>query len=984
MSQEEGNRTVTIKHSWFLELASDIEHVPSEVKERYPELFGKLSDSQITHLRLEKVHSLVNALLARLRLQRLREINADHDDVNKIKQACQESERRASQSMTDSLDMARKSFACEYQNKEELLGVYMEFVSRLIYKWAEDSKTNPIFHSMYHSVVNGSGLGKSRLVSEVGKNMCLVVYMNLAETTDVVPQPTSGMLAWFMLHGATSLGRRAELNIQSLILAIGEVMLDWLTNEGPKYNSDHPKLFAAWSDYQRAAGFWPRMQTMQIEFAQKMDSAAKVYALAFEIQGRRQDAEALAAAKTAQMQLQEGLWIEAVPAGIPEDLWNKTNSTDPLWYAGLAAAFKEKLDRNTRQIHDLLWSTHGLFPDGSAFNSNIRCPYLEQWKEAYWPTWLFVLDESQSLLVPGSPEVEDTKSQETVFHNVRRVFRLFPRYKISIAGLVMDTTSKISNFSTPNALPPSSRLSQILPFYGKSLFPPFFDIRSIDVHPFGTEKLPLVEPQLLKDVLYSMGYSRYGRAALFAWRNSSLVPDRFFDFLRRKMLGTNSAKPVRDAAYVAILSFMVCISVVAYSPLAEELLGSFMQKCAGISEDRHAPFIRSIPEPSMGMAARQQLISIKWLEILNALNKRGFTDIDAGIHGEVALQIILIMAINAAEEQQRAKFATWLEPDYPILPVTIKSVLGRLGFYNDQKKYRRDILDQWEAFLSCSYIRAVQFTKSFSESVPDFLLGRFCRANGIVCRRNFTGVDGILPLYVSERPLEDRESILNAKIDKSRMSIVGLQFKNQTFDQGPTDAMEIQRVLGPACLARNRKLSYVSLLLDTGSTVDGKPRFFAFESADAKQLSVAVRGVRPSQVLGTVGDDAAQLDAAFERFVEGPNGPSVRSTKHAEGDLFAYSAASVAAEHGGELVRDAKQTVAAARKFLGSSAGASHKNRDKIVSVSAKCDSYLRLITKSKPVPSPEKIQPLSLVVQELFALLEETSELSVKRLSFL
>ena len=151
--------------------------------------------------------------------------------------------------------MAQESFQAKYENKDELLEGYMDFISRLISKWVLDNIYSSEFYSMYHPIVNGSLMGKSRFASEVTKNMCMIVYASLSKSVDVHPESPYSIRNWLLAHGSIQLGRKAELNIQTLVLAIGEVMLGWLHKEGPNYASDHPALFEAWALFQNRSDF---------------------------------------------------------------------------------------------------------------------------------------------------------------------------------------------------------------------------------------------------------------------------------------------------------------------------------------------------------------------------------------------------------------------------------------------------------------------------------------------------------------------------------------------------------------------------------------------------------------------------------------------------------------------------------------------------------------------------------------------------------
>ena len=535
---------------------------------------------------------------------------------------------------------------------------------------------------------------------------------------------------------------------------------------------------------------------------------------------------------------------------------------------------------------------------------------LAEWnqgkKSHCWPAWIFFIDESRSLIVNQS---NDEDQPDCVFYNLRRVSRKIPRGPHSMMFCLADTTSKISNFSPAGDLPSSSRDGDEK--CRVTLCEPFWDLRTTDVHEISEKNI--------SDVLFLRSYSAYGRPGLYLYQRFS-DPQSLILLLQRKLAGDESGIPRTDAAFVGVMSSLLCLNVFAYSPLVEELVGSHMQKLIGITED--ALFLRPCAEPSVAYAARILANEVGWGECFRRVEKRPVPDIEC--HGEVGCQTLLLMAAEQAEKASRFGASA---SDCPICPVSVWDLLKELGvcantLVNNPEAV--DLLSKWESELTKTNVRLVQFTRGFSEVTPDFLLSRFRRANGIMCPRNQAGVDGFLPSYIADAPLESVSDLVKAELQDSKMSFVGLQFKNNSRSCGPaaykslsTVEMRADRVLGCAAFERDWKVPYVSLLLDCGPNATSKPRVWVFESDHGKQLSIVIRGLRPSHILGK---EHVADDKAFVRFITGPVRPTLgplSALKFREGDMYKQPACTILDRNRDWLRKVVERMTLQAKAFLG-------------------------------------------------------------------
>ena len=326
----------------------------------------------------------------------------------------------------------------------------------------------------------------------------------------------------------------------------------------------------------------------------------------------------------------------------------------------------------------------------------------------------------------------------------------------------------------------------------------------------------------------------------------------------------------------------------AYSPLAADCLASHLQKCTGVEDDRHALFLRSIPEPTIAVAGRIEIQNAGWTSIFQRLNERGIADIDVG--AQVGAQCLL-----SDRDESSGRCGSY--DDFPIFPITLHSFVSELlCFFKAENVTELIVFENWTAFLQRAYIRVIQFTKSYSELTPEFLKGRFCRSNGVMCPPGTKGIDGLMPLLIADKPLLTEHDMRTVEL--KNFSHVGLQFKNHMDFKGPaackkksTEEMRADIVLGAAAHSRDPHLPYVSLLLDVGPPQKGEPEIWFFESDGCKHIVKT--------------EDAADLDLAFARFFRASRDPvaEVQSNlSHSQGDLYCVRRTHYLEQQSGSLV----------------------------------------------------------------------------------
>ena len=803
------------------------------------------------------VVSEIEKLLKRLKGKT---ISRDDPDWAAIENECT---KRRSQRRRDglNLDVAQAAYNIQFQSHPTYLISYLEYVAKLIELWVKDEDKK--YFSMYHCVLNGSGMGKTRMLTEVIKQLCLGIYINVSYTMETIPRPNTEVREWLLSQGGPDNGNLAELHIESFIVATVRYAEKWLKDIGKDLGEidDHPQLFAKWYEHQVAEGTqcWVEILKIQEEEKDRLSLVARLSAIA---DGSDPLASGHARAQLLSYRDNEGpVFSSKRPTEISATAWEAKQVGGPDWLKALKHEYNLRMSKFLTSIDELLWdSKRGIFKVETNF-IRVKNQLLASWKnEPYWPTLLFILDESRSLLVDESGTSPKVQS---VFDVICSVGQDLPRQPATMSFALTDTTSRLSDFAPggrPNSISQTKNASE-------SLFEPFCDIQSIDVFP--------AKDARLSDVLNIFELSKYGRVALHASISQTQTDQQKRDYiklLRSKMKAADDTVEATGTALVAVLGFLVVFHVFAHTALAHELLASHMLKCLSVSKDQTSVNLQTVCEPLMAMAAYQEIERFGWSRLICRLNERGITDMNCGAQGEVCGQIAVLMAYREAVQDSPVA-----KNDLTVVPVPLLNFLERLGVRKEYINSGGELLTTWEDFLKNSFVRVSQFTSSHSEPTQAFFRGRFARAGGIVCRPNYPGVDGFLPLLMTQTGLLSPNDV-EMELTDDCFSFVGLQYKNNNTPQSQANYerwsgpdMNSDKVLGYAKLLWDNKVRYVSVLIEFG-----RPRENVKVDIreNGPQLSITIRGLKPSHILRPKGTEESassksvkELDEAFSQLL---------------------------------------------------------------------------------------------------------------------
>ena len=166
--------------------------------------------------------------------------------------------------------VARKAFFEQpFQSHSNYLTSYMEYVSGIQWLWANDSKSKKKYYSMYHPVVNGSYMGKTRMLHEVLRRLSLGVFLNTSSSKHACPPPNEKVRDWLLKNCGES-SKFAIQNLMAFTTAVAAQMVEWL--EGFKVKNpfkDQAQIFFAWNEEQAGENsdlFWSKvLETQQAE-----------------------------------------------------------------------------------------------------------------------------------------------------------------------------------------------------------------------------------------------------------------------------------------------------------------------------------------------------------------------------------------------------------------------------------------------------------------------------------------------------------------------------------------------------------------------------------------------------------------------------------------------------------------------------------------------------------------------------------------------
>ncbi len=257
---------------------------------------------------------------------------------------------------------------------------------------------------------------------------------------------------------------------------------------------------------------------------------------------------------------------------------------------------------------------------------------------------LLILDEARALLDNSPSGLRFGDTQFTWFR--RALHNYWDTYKNAKLFVVMvDTSSRIKNFSPSLLADPSAR--QVKFEGGAFLFHPFVWLESFDAV-FHSLKLP-AGTRDLTPLLKNSYYLQAGRPMVAIPFSD---PVQQTNFLLRKLHGGFSGRtPVPNLGHLSVVLARLATAISCLSTTAAELVAEHMVYLLASDLSREQMFVANLAEPRLALAAARAWNTAGELEnnLLPALQRAVTYDvISAGDRGEVASQVILLQAFDAA------------------------------------------------------------------------------------------------------------------------------------------------------------------------------------------------------------------------------------------------------------------------------------------------------------------------------------------------
>ena len=340
---------------------------------------------------------------------------------------------------------------------------------------------------------------------------------------------------------------------------------------------------------------------------------------------------------------------------------------------------------------------------------------------------ILALDEARELLLPVK---ELGVSKFRLLREALREFSL-PRAETSKYGLIavfVDTNSKIHNF-TPNLQDDHSAREGVkmdeIDYKNLRLFHPFLIGETFDLH------LNEQVDEDLSAVIGSREYLNAGRP-LVSMECSS-------DFLQRKLLGGTAT--ITPETSLGVVLCRVAAFVCPRHSLAVDLVAGHMATLLACDKERKGILSTYVAEPKLAIAAAKL-----WNEHERFIPRHGIPALQSalasgalsqGIRGEIAGQILLLLAFDAACRTASAEYGDCVD-----LMVVLEQLLPS-GCNVDLKQVVPASLRS--AKVACCQF--VQLAHEFNSKTRILLAERHC---GACFREGHRGADAVIPILARE------------------------------------------------------------------------------------------------------------------------------------------------------------------------------------------------------------------------------------------
>jgi hypothetical protein len=598
-----------------------------------------------------------------------------------------------------------------YSDPTNIAGHFISTLERHSRDW--DSST---FYAPYLSLVQSSGIGKTRLLSEVAENGVLVVYLNLR----------SGRESGVPVHipfSTTFLEWKSELQYARFLFVVLKKIRD-------------SKITP--SDLLRqcmTGSFWDKIDKMVNSCSIPLDNVGS---------------ECQKVLNEIESQLAKPLLLEPEH---DDEQDKSTSSEEPPTLLEMPAKEPERL----KVAFAFDEARHLLNDDDDDDAELVALGGRGQSSFAELRRALGKLPNRSGVFAV----LTDTFSKVSYLSPAKY---LDPSWKVSKSGLKLFPPYYFCSMDLANPLNSSRSI------------PP--DWTCVDVYAAKpTDSIVSYESKaVLKDVGTARHLARFGRPLwistyLFAtklFRNLSNVEAMLIKLARSKMIGGLDFELWPSAApdiQLNIFALLMCVYDVAAHVLPqaiETMVASYMCVLGYVSEDRQIVYGKYASEPMLVEGAAQCLQKYglnkalkQYLQYISLLS--------AGETGEFIARVILLNSIQSALEESRKQLPMFIYSQ----KITLQSYLMHLLCRADAET----LIGKVPRKLLKGYVCFSHFRRTNDDPDEHLLRSAFSRSMAIICTENATGVDLVIPICLS--------TDLQTDIKNLEMSALLVQVKNR-------------------------------------------------------------------------------------------------------------------------------------------------------------------------------------------------------------
>ncbi|KAH7884823.1 hypothetical protein F5I97DRAFT_2039899 [Phlebopus sp. FC_14] len=628
------------------------------------------------------------------------------------------------------------------------------------------------YYGKFCSVVQSSGTGKSRLITELCNKDVLVLYMNIRDEMDAGFPPRDDFPARVLTENTTVTVEAYTARCCAFWIALFDTLKDDLTETFLESKCDATAAIRAWNKKMMMCNM--RSPGRNAFFTKVKNHFVRFFILA------------------------------------------KIASTD----RKRKSVAEEAVDRRSDVSDD---SSKEVFPPGwkvlqESYDSLLRnLPqfFVQDESRTHEPKLVLGLDEAHRLHCESSPCA-------AILCGTINKFSLHPLHRKDSIWVAFVSTSRV-DFAPSQYMDPSLRI-----FRGReSLFPPYTDLgwdqfadRLMDITPSNAAKFNHI--------------AHFGRPLWTSLKHAHSVDD-ILEVAAAKLSGGRNADPYDHKLALLAQRFGLQISLghresVAY---AESAVANHMRVCVSGSLDNRASYPS---EPMLSCAAAQALHAYPeflngCLQVLRGKVDNGM--IDRGDHGELAGRLLWLLGkdfyVRSKEHSTHAFLLrddgiyTWETAelkDCSMIPVVdfLRYVFGDQVWSKAGKKAKDLFAGARLNFSHWVSMDAQIGNPAHSKDrmgTPEWTLRHWCRSSAVQCCHNQTLIDKVIPIYFDDDSLNnstDRVSHIyisdKATPSSNRSQLSYITRKGLAID-------DMKSTLG---------LPYIAILLDMGME---KPAFSA-------------------------------------------------------------------------------------------------------------------------------------------------------------